>query len=323
MDAHPTRTFIMQILKLIVWTIVAIALVKFAFFPSQPPKTELTGDGEFTLPTVTVARGDISHEITLDASVVRDESETVKATASGTIVWFYVEDGAKVDAGDYILQIEHVEMPEIIDPEAPPAEPIKTYHNVVAETPGTLSLDALMEQEVQIGTPVGTIVPDTFHAQVPVTPDQLYSLQGIPEEAELSVTGGPAPFTCTGLKTMTGAPTGKEGEQNTGPQLRCEIPSSELVFDGVKAKLIIRGGNATNALVVPVTAVEGRYKTGNVYLPVDDITQKPEKVEVKLGVSDGYSIEITEGLTEGQEILEFVPRQDPEEQNPDDMSFVG
>ncbi|MDO5049694.1 MAG: efflux RND transporter periplasmic adaptor subunit [Actinomycetaceae bacterium] len=228
------------------------------------------------------------------------------------------------------MQVKHTELPEAADPGVPgepvaPVEPVETYYDVYAGAPGTLTLDALLEQQVEVGTAVGTIVPDTFHAQVPVTPDQLYSLQGIPSEAELSVSGGPAPFTCTGLKTMSGAPNpnSQEGD-SAGPQLRCDIPPSELVFDGVKAKLIIQGGKADNALLVPVTAVEGRFNRGNVYLPVADIKDKPEKVEVKLGVSDGYSIEILEGLEEGQEILEFVPRQDPEELPGDQqMNFVG
>lgn len=324
MDAHPTRTFILQILKLLVWIVIAVALVKFAFFPNQQSIEEITGEGNFTFPTVSVTRGDLSHEITLDASVVRNESEAVKATTAGKIVWFYAADGAAVNEGDPILQILHTEVPEMDDPEAEPSAPIETYHDVFAPAPGTLSLDALIDQEVEVGMDLGSVLPDTFHAEVPVTPDQLYSLQGIPKEAELAVTGGPAPFTCTGLKTFTGTPSKDDPEgKGAGPQLRCDIPESELVFDGVKAKLIIHGGQTSNALLVPVTAVEGRFKTGNVYLPVDDITQKPEKVEVSLGVSDGYQIEITKGLAEGQEILEYVPRQTDDDQNMDPEMGIG
>lgn len=324
MDAHPMRTFILNILKLLVWGVIAVALVKFAFFPNQKPVENMMGDGTFIFPTVEVTRGDLSHEITLDASVVRNESETVKATTAGKVVWLYAEDGAKVNEGDPILQVLHTEIPESDDPEEALA-PIESYHDVFAPAPGTLSLDALIDQEVEVGTALGSVVPDTFHAEVPVTPDQLYSLQGIPNKAELAVTGGPAPFTCTGLKTFTGGPKTEEGEQqSSGPQLRCDIPASELVFDGVKAKLIIHGGETSNALLVPVTAVEGRYETGNVYLPVDDLTEKPEKVGVKLGVSDGYQIEITEGLSEGQEILEYVPRQTDEGQDDEmGMDFGG
>ena len=96
MNAHPTRTFIMQILRLLVWVVIAVALVKFAFFPNQQKAPDLVGDGDFTFPTTQVTRSDISHEVTLDASVVRNKSETVKATAQGTVVWLFVEDGAKV-----------------------------------------------------------------------------------------------------------------------------------------------------------------------------------------------------------------------------------
>lgn len=314
MDPHPKRSFVMQILRLLVWAVIAVALVKFAFFPQKADIPEMTGDGNFTLPTVTVEKGDISHEISLDASVIRDESKPVKSTASGEIVWLYVEDGQNVGQGAPILQVMHTEVSEPTDPEEQPVE-TTTYHDVYAPADGTLSLDALIGQQVEIGTEIGTVVPSTFHAQVPVTPEQLYSLQGIPEEAQIAVTGGPAPFTCTGLHTITQAPEQKaEGTDTSGgPQLRCAIPPSELVFDGVKAKLLIQGGSASGVLLAPVTAVEGRYQEGNVYLPVDNIGDKPEKVTVKLGVSDGSMIEIKEGLSEGQEILEFVPRQDSDE----------
>lgn len=44
MDAHPRRRFVMQIIRIAIWTIIAIALIKVAFFPNQEKKTkELSG----------------------------------------------------------------------------------------------------------------------------------------------------------------------------------------------------------------------------------------------------------------------------------------
>ncbi|KGF05317.1 hypothetical protein HMPREF1627_01300, partial [Actinomyces sp. S6-Spd3] len=134
----------MQILRMLIWVVIAVALVKFAFFPNQQKAPDLVGDGDFTFPTTQVTRSDISHEVTLDASVVRNKSETVKATAQGTVVWLFVEEGAKVNAGDRIMQIMHKEVPETPDPGpdgevAPPAPAVETYHNVVAASPGTVS----------------------------------------------------------------------------------------------------------------------------------------------------------------------------------------
>ena len=65
---------------------------------------------------------------------------------------------------------------------------------------------------------------------------------------------------------------------------------------------------------MPTSAVEGRYQSGSVYLPTDDPT-KPEKRAVTLGITDGKMVEVKEGLTEGEEILEFTPTSNKDNQD--------
>lgn len=317
MDAHPKRTLILQILRLIVWSVIAVALVKFAFFPTQADQVELNPQGVFELPSISPERSDIENTISLNATILRDESSAVKATQSGEVVWLYVENGASVGDGAPILQVKKTTTIEPSDPEKMPYSK-ETYHDVYSPAAGTITLDALVGQPVEIGQAVGSIVPDTFHAQVPVTPDQLYTLQSLPETATLSIKDGPAPFECTGLKTVSISPTSQSGEGEnsgqSGPQLRCSIPSDQTVFDGVKGSLEIAGGQVTDVLTLPVTAVEGRFREGIVYLPGETPTDKPQKKTVSLGLTDGQRIEITEGLSESDVVLEFVPRTDLEEE---------
>jgi multidrug efflux pump subunit AcrA (membrane-fusion protein) len=56
---------------------------------------------------------------------------------------------------------------------------------------------------------------------------------------------------------------------------------------------------------VPLTAVEGAAQTGVVYfvLPDGSTEQRP----VTLGINDGVSVEVTDGLAEGEMVLQFVP----------------
>ncbi|MDO5724209.1 MAG: efflux RND transporter periplasmic adaptor subunit [Flaviflexus sp.] len=295
-------------IKLIVWIAIAVALVKFAFFPGGDTTAELNPQGNFDLPSVAVERGDIDNEIRLDAAVVRDESVPVKATHEGEIVWLYVVDGAEVSAGEKILQVKYRQTVESANPEEPPTER-DLFFDVITDAAGTLKLEALVGQQVSIGDPVGTIVPATFHAQVAVTPDQLYSLSGLPQQGTIAIKDGPAPFPCHNLQVVaeSSSSSGEDPGGSSGPQVRCEIPLDQTVFDGVKGTLEIEGGSAKDVLVVPATAVEGRYGSGLVYLPTDDPLAKPTEVKVGLGLSNGEYIEITEGLGEGQEILEFVP----------------
>ena len=86
---------------------------------------------------------------------------------------------------------------------------------------------------------------------------------------------------------------------------KCAIPSDQKVFAGLKVTMDVTAGEATDVLVVPVSAVEGRYQQGTVYLPSDDGTQT--KAQVELGLTDGRVIEVKSGLSEGEEILEFTP----------------
>jgi hypothetical protein len=78
------------------------------------------------------------------------------------------------------------------------------------------------------------------------------------------------------------------------------------VFAGLQVNLEMTTGSATGVLAVPVSAVEGRYQTGTVYLPTSD-PANPEKRSVTLGLTDGKMVEVKEGLEEGEEILEFTP----------------
>ena len=94
------------------------------------------------------------------------------------------------------------------------------------------------------------------------------------------------------------------------------------MFTGLQVTLEMTTGSATGVLAVPVSAVEGRYQSGIVYLPTSD-PANPEKRSVTLGLTDGKMVEIKEGLTEGEEILEFTPASTKDNQDPTGPYGVG
>ncbi|WP_216382727.1 efflux RND transporter periplasmic adaptor subunit [Arcanobacterium phocae] len=333
MEAHPTRKLIFSILRLIIAAVIAVALVKFAFFPSHKAEKELQGQGQFVLPTVTAQRGDVKNDTQFEATILRDDAKAIKSSAEGEIVHFFVADGTQVEQGAPLLQVKSTTSVEVTpsnavsngDEPTGPAEPqtstTVTYNNVVAPSAGTVNFDAMLKQHVSYNDSLGTIVPATFHANVNVTPDQLYSLQSIPQQAEVAITNGPAPFMCTNLHTTSvksSSANGEGGAQSSIPLLTCDIPADQTVFDGIKATLNIAGEEVTDALLLPVTAVEGRFREGKVYLPAKDGKGEPSPVVVKLGINDGKMVVITEGLDEETEVLEFVPRKTEEKQESDD-----
>jgi membrane fusion protein (multidrug efflux system) len=74
------------------------------------------------------------------------------------------------------------------------------------------------------------------------------------------------------------------------------------------ATVRVQAGTAEDVLVVPVTAVQGSVQTGRVWVVAGDGAQ--EERAVGLGLSDGDMIEVREGLTEGEQVLQFVPVPD-------------
>lgn len=142
----------------------------------------------------------------------------------------------------------------------------------------------------------------------------------------MSITGGPGQFTCTGLTItapLAGAGSAGAGSSDPGTAgpgtsadapgvgssggttVRCAVPAAVKVFSGLAAEITIAGGKAENVLTVPTTAVKGSAQSGVVWLVTKQGT--PQKHDVKLGLTDGKNVQITDGVAAGDEILQFVP----------------
>lgn len=317
--ASPRFQKIISLIKTGVWIIIAISLVKFAFFPptgASQSDQPLDPSANYGQMTVTPTKADITNTVSVNGNIENDPSTIVKATETGEVNYIAVADGTYVEAGAMILQIR-----KDITSERPPAtdktddQPTRTftYTDITAPASGTLHLSALLGQEFSIGDQLGTIAPSTYSAVATLNADQLYRIQETPSEATVTITNGPAPFTCSGLKIVTPDTTQKntnqqgENQQSTGIQARCAIPADQKVFPGLGLKMDIVAGSATDVLTLPISAVEGRFQSGFVYLPVSDGAGKPEKKPVTLGLTNGEIVEIKEGLTESDSVLEFIP----------------
>lgn len=303
-----------------------IALLKIAFFPANEEEP-LEATGDFSQPTTELTPQKINNTIKLSASILPDEPTTIRANASGEITDAYVNSGGFATAGQALLQVKKTEVSENpaqrgSDEEgaAPASTTTVKWGNITSRASGTVQWNIVVGQTVEIGQELGTISPSSYHAVAAIKPNQLYSLGDTINNGRLAITDGPAPFLCDDIKTVTAgnpgassgsaagaagaAPTG--GSSASGPQLRCSIPGDQTVYEGVPATLILGGGSTEDVQALPVTAVEGRFREGTVYLPGDN-GEKPKKIKVELGANDGKFIEIKKGLKPGQQVLEFVP----------------
>lgn len=346
---NTVRTLVFPALRLLVWAVIAVSLAVLAFGgggasgngaptggPVQPTVT-------LTEPTVPVVRGTVLNTVTVDGVVAADPAVPVKATAAGTVRRLLVAQGAAVTQGQALLEIRtETPRPPVTgtDAEGNPTvterDPLVKVTTVTAPVGGKLTaLDVLVDQIVAVGDVAGSISPGTLSVTATLTQAQQFRLLTPPGSAEVDVQGGPAPFTCTGL-TLGAAPASPDpgGDTGGGPGMtpgggppagggttaRCQVPPGTTVFAGMTASVAIAAGEATDVLVVPVTAVQGAVANGTVWVVTD--AAEPEERAVTLGLTDGEQIEVREGLTEGESLLQFVPVADDEIVDGSEGGFV-
>ncbi len=338
-----TRRIIFPALRIVIWAVIAVALVRIAFAGTDVAGGEdpLQPSAEIVQPTVPVSTGTITNTVTLQGSVVADPAVPAKATMAGTVTKLVAADGAAVAAGAPILEITletPVEPTVVTDPETGEQtvrenRPKIRRERVAAPVAGTLTLTALEDQVVSVGDPIGSVSPGTLSITGTLTPDQQYRLLSPPTEAEVTLQGGPAPFVCTGLR-IGPPPSGSGDSLDSGEidpatgqpvtasgSVSCAVPAGVTAFAGLGADISITNGTAEDALVVPVTAVQGSVQTGKVWVMLPDGTE--EERTVGLGLNDGQQVQITEGLAEGDEVLEFIPVGDVVDPIADPFGFPG
>jgi multidrug efflux pump subunit AcrA (membrane-fusion protein) len=324
------RSIVFPALRLLVWAVIAAALVVLAFRGSDLGSEPAGGAGpsfvDVQSPPIPVALGTVSNTVSVSGTVVADASVPVKATAAGEVSKLLARPGP-VTAGQPLVEIRWEEEREPVtqtDAEGnqtvtQPSPRVRTA-TVGAPIAGTLtSLDVLKDQLVAVGDRIGTISPGTLSVTASLSQAEQFRLLSPPASAEVEVQGGPAPFTCAGL--VLGAPhagSAEEPDPNMPPDpstpsgggttARCSVPAGTAVFAGMGATMAIQAGLAENVLVVPVTAVQGSVQTGNVWVVGED--GEPVERPVTLGLTDGEMIEIKQGLTEGEQVLQFVPVPD-------------
>lgn len=318
------RKWVFPILRIVVITAIAVALVKLAFFgESTAGAGGEQPTGGVIDPQVPVMIGTVSNDVVLSGTVKADDAVPIKAPLGGEVISLDVGVGSVVAAGQQFGVIKGVNS----------AGRAVTV-GIVAPVAGTISsLSIVVSSQTTAGTVIAQIAPPGFYVTASVQPVDRYRLTSAPEEATVTVMGGPAPFTCTNLTVTTplaGSGGGGDGENpggdpgaGSGTTARCVVPADVTVFPDLTAQLSISAGIAENVLIVPVTAVLGSAESGVVYVVVDPETGATEERQVTLGLSDGINVEILDGLEEGELVMQFVPGAPADPGMPIDGPIVG
>ncbi|MFP3712295.1 secretion protein HlyD [Puerhibacterium sp. TATVAM-FAB25] len=324
-----TRQYVFPILRIVIWAVIAAALVKIAFTGAELDAPDaLQPTGQVTESVIEVGTGTVTNTVTVPASVVADAPVEVRATARGTVSRVLADDGAVAAGADVLrVRLEEPRDPQVsVDPETgvetvTERSPRATVTTVTAPVAGTLDVTVLEDQEVAVGDVIGTVSPGTLSVQGTLSADQQYRLVGAAGEAQVTLKGGPAPFTCTGL-TIGGPPAGAEAPDEGDPAatstgtVSCAVPGDVTAFAGLGAEIAITNGDAADVVVVPISAVLGSAQSGRVWV-VPAEGAEPQEREVALGLTDGTQVQVTEGLAAGDRVLEFTPLDDGTEAGPD------
>jgi len=319
------RQYVFPTARIVIWAVIAAALVVLALKGAElDPPDALQPTGEITEAVIPVEKGSVTNAVTVPASVVTDPPVEIKATADGVIAKIEVDD-AKVGKDTRVLWIKSEELVDpVVDVDEETGEetvteqePKVTWTSALAPAAGTVDITVLKDQAVTVGEVIGTVSPGTLSVSGTLTADQQYRLVGATGTAQVTLKGGPAPFTCTGL-TIGEAPAGESAggedsvagtpEAATGA-VHCSIPRKVKAFSGLGAEIEITNGNAKDVVVVPISAVLGTSQTGRVWT-VEEEGAEPEPRDVTLGLTDGLQVEVTKGLKAGEQILEFTPVDD-------------
>ncbi|WP_460946903.1 efflux RND transporter periplasmic adaptor subunit [Okibacterium endophyticum] len=316
-----------------IFSAIAVALVKVAFFPDVQAKDEPTTPTASIAEQVTTASiGSIVNTVEVAGSVVADDAVQAKATLAGEVLEVFVAVGQQVELDAPIATIRQdipVEPVAGVDAEGNPTltqpKPIYKTATVTAPVSGTVSsVPVVVAQVLAVGDLVANVAPPSFSVTGSIRPEDQFRLIEQPLDAQVTVVGGPAAFTCTGL-TITSPLSGSEsgaGQTDpgsapdaggaSGPVVRCHVPADVRVFAGLTATITLPGGSAENVLVLPATAVKGNSASGSVWV-LGAEGQKEER-PVTLGLSDGTNVEIVEGVTEDDQVLQFIPVDDPSDE---------
>ncbi|MHA7306267.1 efflux RND transporter periplasmic adaptor subunit [Arthrobacter sp. TMN-49] len=333
------RRVIFPIVWVLVFAVIAVALVKLAFIDGLKDDGEQpVPQAQVAAPVIAVNRATVTNTVEVAGTVQSDAATPVRSTAAGKVVFLFVEKGAQLAAGDRVFQVRSEVVPdpdtavapadddESADTAQAPTAPVYAFTKVLAPVAGTLdTLSVLLNQEISVGDNTGSVSPGTFSITASLTTAQQFRLLGKPSSATGTITNGPAPFTCNNVH-MSNKPADDDapadaaavpGAQEAAPptdgstgQVSCAVPAATTVFPGLGATITLTAGEAKDVLTLPLTAVKGSVQNGVVWVPTVDGSGEPEERKVVLGLNDGDKVEISSGLVDGDHVLEFVPGAD-------------
>jgi hypothetical protein len=171
------------------------------------------------------------------------------------------------------------------------------------------SIVSLLVVDASVETGPGTVTDsgsglaasEGLYVRAPLTPEQLNLLPDTLPLPKFKIEKGPAGQGCRSVKLERL----QDGGEEAASSLVCALPKRLRAYPGQRAQVALTLRAADNVLSVPVTAVEGT--TGNGRIAVRRSDGSTVDKTVRLGVSDGSYLEVHDGVSAGDTVLDPYP----------------
>ncbi len=101
------RRVILPVAWLLVFAIIAVALVKIAFVDGlEATGSEPAPLAQVDIPVVPATRATVTNTVEIKGTVQSDAADTVRSTSAGKVIKIFVEEGATVAEGQALFQVK-------------------------------------------------------------------------------------------------------------------------------------------------------------------------------------------------------------------------
>ena len=264
--------------RLITWLVLlTVAAGAFALFvlPTWQPAEATT-----TYVKYTASRGTISNALSFSGSVSVVNNETLTAGAAATVRTVYVAEGDQVESGERLLRLS-------------------TGETLEASFDGTVNELSVEEgDEVAAGASLIQIV-DFAHMKVTMRVDE-YQISQVSEGQACRITVTALGETFDSEITHINRISASQGS-TAYYTVTCEMDVTEDVLPGMAVTVTIPQEEAVDVVVLSKDALS--FDVDNsAYVLQQTAEGVMEKVPVEIGVDNDNYVEITAGLSEGDEV---------------------